>query len=73
MAGNNGVNGGPNWNANRNAMLQVIATASMAALAAYVAMKVGLSEIRTNQENLEARMNRIEAKLDRVVESRQRP
>jgi len=67
-----GMNGGPNWNANRNAFLQVLATAGMAALAAYIALNAGLSEIRANQISVERRMDRIESKLDRVVERRGR-
>jgi len=67
-----GMNGGPNWNANRNALLQIIVTAGMAALAAYVALNAGLSEIRANQISVERRMDRIESKLDRVVERRGR-
>jgi len=52
------------------AIVQIVCTAILAALAAYVAIKVALTEVRANQLSMNSRMDRIEDKLDRLTERR---
>jgi len=58
-------------NGAKGVVVQIAASALFAALAAYVAISVGLSEVRANQASMTNRLDRIEDKVDRIVEREQ--
>jgi hypothetical protein len=54
-------------NGTRNALLQLFGTAIFAALAAFIGIKVGITEMKTAQTAMEKRLDRMEDKLDRLT------
>lgn len=54
----------PNW------VTQLLVTGLIAATSSYMGVKVGFSELKVKQQNMEERLDRLEDKVDRLIERR---